>query len=85
MMMMMAMTVQELLAPQLMVRKDSAIKDALHNAHLAKGAGQKTDQLQCGKCRNWDACFTQAQTRSADEPMTTFVCCNVCGNRWKFC
>ena len=23
--------------------------------------------------------------RSADEPMTTFVICNECGNRWKFC
>lgn len=27
-------------------------------------------------------CF-QVQTRSADEPMTTFVLCNGCGNRWK--
>ena len=25
------------------------------------------------------------QTRSADEPMTTFVTCINCGNRWKFC
>lgn len=25
----------------------------------------------------------QVQTRSADEPMTTFVLCNECGNRWK--
>ena len=24
-------------------------------------------------------------SRSADEPMTTFVICNECGNRWKFC
>ena len=31
-------------------------------------------------------CFVfllQLQTRSADEPMTTFVVCNDCGNRWK--
>jgi len=27
----------------------------------------------------------QAQTRSADEPMTTFVYCNDCGHRWKVC
>lgn len=25
----------------------------------------------------------QVQTRSSDEPMTTFVVCNECGNRWK--
>ena len=25
----------------------------------------------------------QVQTRSADEPMTTFVYCNECGHRWK--
>ncbi|XP_006871927.1 PREDICTED: transcription elongation factor A protein 1 [Chrysochloris asiatica] len=25
----------------------------------------------------------KVQTRSADEPMTTFVVCNECGNRWK--
>lgn len=28
---------------------------------------------------------SQVQTRSADEPMTTFVLCNECGNRWKVC
>ena len=26
---------------------------------------------------------SQAQTRSADEPMTTFALCLECGNRWK--
>lgn len=29
--------------------------------------------------------YYQMQTRSADEPMTTFVTCVNCGNRWKFC
>lgn len=27
--------------------------------------------------------LSQVQTRSSDEPMTTFVVCNECGNRWK--
>lgn len=27
--------------------------------------------------------LSKVQTRSADEPMTTFVVCNECGNRWK--
>ncbi|PPQ91538.1 hypothetical protein CVT25_008806 [Psilocybe cyanescens] len=28
--------------------------------------------------------YRQQQTRSADEPMTTFVTCTVCQNKWKF-
>ncbi len=44
-----------------------------------------TDQFQCGKCRQRETQYYQMQTRSADEPMTTFVTCVNCGNRWKFC
>ena len=44
-----------------------------------------TDQFQCGKCKQRKTTFFQLQTRSADEPMTTFVTCVVCSNRWKFC
>jgi len=31
----------------------------------------------------WLLLLLKVQTRSADEPMTTFVVCNECGNRWK--
>lgn len=41
-----------------------------------------TDQFLCGKCKNRKTTYYQLQTRSADEPMTTFVTCTVCGNRW---
>lgn len=41
-------------------------------------------RFQCGKCKNKKVSYSQAQTRSADEPMTTFCECMVCGNRWKF-
>ncbi|GAB7364148.1 hypothetical protein MBLNU230_g4699t1 [Neophaeotheca triangularis] len=41
-------------------------------------------RFQCGKCKNKKVSYSQAQTRSADEPMTTFCECTVCGNRWKF-
>lgn len=47
--------------------------------------GTKTDLLKCGKCKKRNCTYNQLQTRSADEPMTTFVMCNDCGNRWKFC
>lgn len=42
-----------------------------------------SDALKCGKCGQKKVSYSQAQTRSADEPMTTFCECTVCGNRWK--
>ncbi len=41
--------------------------------------------LRCGKCKKYKTTYTQLQTRSADESLTTFVLCLECGNRWKFC
>jgi transcription elongation factor S-II len=43
-----------------------------------------TDDFTCSKCKSKKCTFYQLQTRSADEPMTTFVTCINCGNRWKF-
>ena len=37
----------------------------------------------CGKCKTHKTSYYQLQTRSADEPMTTFVQC-YCGNRWRY-
>lgn len=39
---------------------------------------------QCKKCKSYYTEYYQLQTRSADEPMTTFVCCKSCGKRWKY-
>lgn len=42
-----------------------------------------TDDYTCYKCKSKRCSFYQLQTRSADEPMTTFVTCLDCGTRWK--
>ena len=42
-----------------------------------------TDTYTCRKCKNNKCAYYQMQTRSADEPMTTYVSCLNCGNRWK--
>lgn len=42
-----------------------------------------TDNFQCRKCKSKKCTYYQLQTRSADEPMTTFVTCLDCGTRWK--
>ncbi|KAF8505325.1 transcription factor S-II-domain-containing protein [Gautieria morchelliformis] len=44
----------------------------------------ETDAFQCGRCRQRKTRYFQRQTRSADEPMTIFVTCTNCGNKWKF-
>jgi transcription elongation factor S-II len=42
-----------------------------------------TDNFTCWKCKSKACTYYQLQTRSADEPMTTFVTCINCGQRWK--
>lgn len=42
-----------------------------------------TDQFKCGKCRKRKCIYQELQLRSADEPMTLFITCMNCGNRWK--
>ena len=42
-----------------------------------------TDTFTCRKCKGNKCTYYQMQTRSADEPMTTFCSCILCGNRWK--
>ena len=42
-----------------------------------------TDNFTCRKCKSTRCSYYQLQTRSADEPMTTFVTCIDCGSRWK--
>lgn len=44
-----------------------------------------TDSFTCRKCKSKECSFTQAQVRSADEGITTYITCTNCGNRWKIC
>lgn len=45
-------------------------------------SGANTDDFTC-RCGSTECFAYQLQTRSADEPMTTFVTCTKCGKRWK--
>ena len=42
-----------------------------------------TDNFTCRKCKSHKCSYYQLQTRSADEPMTTYVDCLNWGNSWK--
>ena len=39
--------------------------------------------FKCKKCGSRKTTYYSLQTRSADEPMTNFITCVMCKNRWK--
>jgi DNA-directed RNA polymerase subunit M/transcription elongation factor TFIIS len=60
----------------------------LKSQDLAKEAARAKEEdytglFKCGKCKGVKTTYYQMQTRSADEPMTTYVTCKTCNNRWK--
>ncbi|XP_064192738.1 transcription elongation factor A protein 3 isoform X8 [Anguilla rostrata] len=80
-----SMTAEEMASDELKQLRNILTQEAIREHQMAKTGGTTTDLLQCAKCRKKNCTYNQVQTRSADEPMTTFVLCNECGNRWKFC
>ncbi|XP_042489291.1 transcription elongation factor TFIIS-like [Macadamia integrifolia] len=67
-------------------RQNNQIKEkALFECERAGAAKATTDQFKCGRCGQRKCTYYQMQTRSADEPMTTFVTCVNCNSHWKFC
>lgn len=87
-----------LLAPDLVKMSSKDLANAEMKAERQKmneyflreaAAGNKpaatTSEFRCGKCKKRECTYYQMQTRSADEPLTTFVQCVACGNRWRFC
>lgn len=79
------MTAEEMASDELKQLRNVLTQEAIREHQMAKTGGTTTGLLQCGKCKKKNCTYNQVQTRSADEPMTTFVLCNECGNRWKFC
>ncbi|XP_041802329.1 transcription elongation factor A protein 2 [Chelmon rostratus] len=80
-----SMTAEEMASAELKQIREALTKESIREHQLSKVGGTETDMFICNKCHGKSCMYTQVQTRSADEPMTTFVLCNSCGNRWKFC
>jgi transcription elongation factor S-II len=78
------MTSEELKSDERRAEDAKLMKENMDKAMVAQEEKSISTQLQCGKCGQRKVSYTQAQTRSADEPMTTFCECLNCGNRWKF-
>ena len=61
------------------VRQQQQLEDEMVERKEDVTEGEYT----CGKCKSRRVGRRLKQTRSADEPMTVFLRCTVCPNRWK--
>jgi transcription elongation factor S-II len=65
--------------------RDEAMAEIDQDWAMKNGQIRISGLFTCGKCKGTQTTYFQMQTRSSDEPMTTFASCLSCGNRWKFC
>lgn len=77
------MTDKELASDEQRAKDEELEKENMKKAQVPMAEKSISDALKCSKCGQKKVSYSQAQTRSADEPMTTFCECTVCGNRWK--
>ncbi len=76
------MTSSEMASKDL-IRQREASAEWHRKASILGQQEATTDMFRCGRCKERKCSYYQLQIRSADEPMTTFVTCTNCGNRWK--
>jgi len=78
-----SMSSQEMASEELKKERERISAFHLEAAKAKLGNQTTTDMFKCGKCGKRETTYYQLQTRSADEPMTTFHTCTNCGRRWK--
>ncbi|KAK8937484.1 hypothetical protein KSP39_PZI012770 [Platanthera zijinensis] len=79
------MSAEEMASDERKLSNKQIQEKALMECERAAAPKATTDQFKCGRCGQRKCTYYQLQTRSADEPMTTFVTCVNCNNHWKFC
>ncbi|EPS59638.1 hypothetical protein M569_15167 [Genlisea aurea] len=79
------LTPEEMASDERQFQNEKIKQKALFNSERAAAPKASTSEFTCGRCKKKECTYYQMQTRSADEPMTTYVTCVNCGNHWKFC
>lgn len=64
-------------------KMEEKIHKELRKEYLAKEVKNTEGFFTCARCKSKKTSYYQLQTRSADEPMTTFVTCHQCDRNWK--
>lgn len=75
------LTTEQMKSTKMQANDLQMVQEGIDNSQMAE-SGEVTDLFFCYKCKQKNCRYRQLQTRSADEPMTTFVFCK-CGNTWK--
>ena len=52
-------------------------------SNMSVSSQATSEMFKCMKCGKNETTYYEEQTRSADEPMTTYINCINCGNHWK--
>ncbi|CAK9135906.1 unnamed protein product [Ilex paraguariensis] len=79
------LTPEDMASDQRQQQNEKIKEKALLECQRGGPAKATTNAFRCGRCGKKETTYYQLQTRSADEPMTTFVTCVNCNNHWKFC
>lgn len=64
-------------------KMEEKIHKDLRKMYLTQEVKNQEGFFTCGRCKSKKTSYYQLQTRSADEPMTTFVTCHQCDRNWK--
>ncbi|EEF33688.1 transcription elongation factor TFIIS [Ricinus communis] len=80
-----SMTPEEMASKERQEEINQIKEKALFDCERGGPAKATTDQFKCSRCGQRKCTYYQMQTRSADEPMTTYVTCVNCNKHWKFC
>lgn len=77
-----AMTHRELYPEHWQALADEQLK---RETTMLEGSHEEgSDMFKCKRCGKSRTRYWEMQTRSADEPMTTFVTCLECDTKWKY-
>eukprot|EP01105_Mastigella_eilhardi_P006535 TRINITY_DN18075_c0_g1_i1.p1 TRINITY_DN18075_c0_g1~~TRINITY_DN18075_c0_g1_i1.p1 ORF type:complete len:341 (-),score=80.43 TRINITY_DN18075_c0_g1_i1:24-974(-) len=80
-----SMDVRDMAPEEMKEQRKKVQEDMIKNLQPMRPEDLATsDQYECRRCHKRMTTIYQLQTRSADEPMTTYVTCVACNNRWKF-
>lgn len=79
------LTPQDMASEALQQKNEQIKQKALFECERGQRLEATCEKFKCGRCGKKETTYYQMQTRSADEPMTTYVTCVNCSNHWKFC